>query len=135
MGVLVSIHLMEAYSDGGHTARKPGRLSRSNEARAKELLCSKIDGDISIAEIADACGLSRSYFIVAFRETTGLTPYQWVLSLRVARAREMLADADLTLAEIALRCGCADQSHFTRVFTRAFGTSPGRSRGGLPHKA
>lgn len=103
-------------------------LSRSHEARAKEMLRDKIDGTISIAEIADACNLSRSYFIHAFRETTGQTPHQWLIAQRLERAQALLMDFERPLADVAAACGFSDQSHFTRVFSQYTGTPPGTWR-------
>jgi AraC family transcriptional regulator len=104
------------------------RLSKSQEARAKEMLRVGPEEDRSIAEVAAACQLSRSYFTNAFRQTTGQTPHQWVVAQRVQRARELLVSSQLPLAEIAAACGFADQSHFTRVFSRATGLPPARWR-------
>lgn len=123
-------HLVDAH---GHTApaaepRTQRVLSRSHEARAKEMLRDKIDGTISIAEIADACNLSRSYFIHAFRETTGQTPHQWLIAQRLERAQTLLMDFERPLADVAAACGFADQSHFTRVFSQYTGTPPGTWR-------
>ncbi|MGJ7609393.1 MULTISPECIES: helix-turn-helix domain-containing protein [unclassified Variovorax] len=117
----------------GHTApsaepRTQRLLSRSHEARAKEMLRDKIDGAISVAEIADACNLSRSYFIHAFRETTGQTPHQWLIAQRLERAQTLLMDFERPLADVAAACGFADQSHFTRVFSQYTGTPPGTWR-------
>jgi len=55
---------------------------------------------------------------------TGLSPHRWLMKRRAERARELLFNRGLSLTEIALTCGFADQSHFTRVFTAVFGTSP-----------
>jgi AraC-like DNA-binding protein len=104
------------------------RLSRSQEARAKEMLRSRLEGDLSIADVAQACQLSRSYFTHAFRQTIGQTPHQWMLAQRVQRARELLTSSQTPLAEIATACGFADQSHFTRVFSRATGLPPAQWR-------
>jgi AraC-like DNA-binding protein len=84
-----------------------------------------MDGNISIAEIAGACNLSRSYFIRAFRETTGQTPHQWLTAQRLERARALLKDVERPLADVAAACGFADQSHFTRVFSQHTGMPPG----------
>ena len=109
-------------------ATRNRRLSRSQEARAKEMLRSGLEGNLSIADVADACQLSRSYFTNAFRQTIGQTPHQWVLAQRVQRARELLVSSELHLAEIATACGFADQSHLTRVFSRATGLPPAQWR-------
>ena len=94
------------------------------------MLLGHLDGNLSIAAIADACHLSRSHFIRAFRHSTGATPHQWLLDERVALARRLLCHPGHTLAQIAVLCGFADQSHFTRVFTRREGVTPGRWRRG-----
>ncbi len=123
-------HLVDAHGHAPPAAepRTQRVLSRSHEARAKEMLRDKIDGAISIAEIADACNLSRSYFIHAFRETTGQTPHQWLISQRLERAQALLMDFERPLADVAAACGFADQSHFTRVFSQYTGTPPGSWR-------
>ncbi|MBE9638345.1 helix-turn-helix transcriptional regulator [Salipiger mangrovisoli] len=64
----------------------------------------------------------------SFRETVGLSPYQWVLRPRVAQARQLLLMTKLPLVEIALSCGFSDHNHFTRIFIRLEGISPGRLR-------
>ncbi len=99
-------------------------LSPAQERRAKEFLTAQLDGDASISAAAEACGLSRSYFIKSFRESTGKTPYRWLVELRLSRARNMLAKSGDAIAEIAIACGFADQSHLTRMFTREIGVPP-----------
>lgn len=132
MVVAMGTYLLEKYGGAPVAdARRKRILSRSQEARAKEVLRSKIDGSISITDIADACNLSRSYFIHAFRETTGQTPHQWLIGQRLERARTLLMDSERPLADIAAACGFADQSHFTRVFARSMGTPPGNWRRGV----
>lgn len=127
----IAIATRLALNYGGAPAEPRQRhrvLSRANESRAKDMLRSHLDGDISIAAVADACHLSRSHFTLAFRETTGQTPHQWLMAQRVERARELLQRSRMSLAEVASVCGFADQSHFTRVFARAMGMPPGTWR-------
>lgn len=126
LSIAMTSYLVETYGGTATTAPRTNRLlSRSHEARAKEMLRSKIDGSLSITEIADACGLSRSYFIHAFRETTGCTPHQWLIAQRLEHARTLLTDFDMSLADVAAACGFSDQSHFTRVFSQHSGAPPG----------
>ena len=105
--------------------RPRGGLSPWQLRRAYELIETTLRGNPSISQLAIECEVSESHFARAFRESTGLAPHQWLLKRRVARARELLCRAELTLAEIASACGFFDQSHFTRVFTRHEGQSPG----------
>ncbi|MDM0029672.1 AraC family transcriptional regulator [Variovorax sp. J31P216] len=129
ISVAMGTYLLEKYGGAPRTDMRRRRLlSRSQEARAKEMLRSRIDGSIAIADIAADCNLSRSYFTHAFRETTGQTPLQWLIAQRLARARVLLMDFERPIAEIAAACGFADQSHFTRVFARSMGTPPGTWR-------
>ncbi|MGO4287978.1 helix-turn-helix domain-containing protein, partial [Bosea sp. TAB14] len=71
------------------------------------------------------CGLSPGYFSRAFRNTTGFSPHQWLIRKRIERARDILRCGRLELADIAVACGFADQSHFTNVFAKLEGVSPG----------
>ncbi|KJF67487.1 AraC family transcriptional regulator [Rhizobium nepotum] len=129
MTTAIGTYLVQRY--GGRAARtsdRMRRLSRAHEDLAKDLLLENLDGNVSISEVAQMCNLSRGYFIRAFRETTGMTPYQWVLRKRVDRARDLLRASNTTLAEVAIACGFSDQSHFTRVFADIVGTTPGSWR-------
>lgn len=129
MGAVIETHLLSHY--GGGLRRSPPKvqaLSRTHERRAKEMLLSRLDGNASIASIAEACSLSRSHFIRTFRETTGQTPHQWLQTQRIEHARQLLRGTRTPIAEIATLCGFADQSHLTRVFTQLVGATPGRWR-------
>ncbi|WP_144113921.1 helix-turn-helix domain-containing protein [Paraburkholderia sp. BCC1886] len=129
IGVTIGTHLVDRYGSGPVQPAKPDRrLSSLHEARAKDMLLAKTPGNVSLEEIAGACNLSRSYFIRAFRETTQRTPHQWLLEQRIERARHLLRGSDSSLSEIAIACGFADQSHFTRTFSQLVGTSPGKWR-------
>jgi AraC family transcriptional regulator len=69
-------------------------------------------------------------FSRAFKQSTGIPPHQWLLDRRVETAKDLLRRSCLSLTDIALTCGFSDQSHFTRVFVRACGVSPGVWRRG-----
>jgi AraC-like DNA-binding protein len=81
---------------------------------------------IRVRDFAQFMGMSRSHFNLAFRTTNGMPPYSWQWKARIYRAQELLLERALPLAEIALQTGFADQSHFTKSFTRLVGTSPVR---------
>lgn len=96
--------------------------------RITEYMEGHLGDAIQVSDFAQLAGMSRSHFNQAFRATTGMPPYRWHLHARIRRAQELLLDATLPLAEIALRTGFADQSHFTKIFQRHVGTSPGAWR-------
>ena len=118
-------HLTKRY--GGVVPRettRPRGLSLIQNQCAKEYLASNLSGHILVADLAKACGLSRSHFIRSFRMTTGMTPHKWLQVRRIEQAKTLLLESSIATAEIAVICGFADQSHLTRVFTRLVGTPP-----------
>ncbi len=118
-------HLCSSYGGTGPgTPFSKGGMTRLQANRAREFLAAHCADDFSLVDAARACGLSRGHFIKAFRVTTGLTPHQWVQRYRIDKAKDLLLDPRLTIAEIAASCGFADQSHLTRVFSRLVGDSP-----------
>ena len=108
------------------TAR--GGLAPWQLCRAEKAAASRLEGAVTLTDLATACNLSPGYFSRAFKQTTGMSPHRWVMERRVEKAEEMLVATKLSLAEIALACGFADQSHFTRVFSRIAGLTPGTWR-------
>ena len=100
------------------------RLAPWQVRRAIQLLVEATSTTCPVATLAAACGLSRSHFAHAFRATIGVPPHKWLLLHRVRHACEMMGRTDQSLAEIAQRCGFADQSHFSRTFRAVMGSSP-----------
>ena len=84
-----------------------------------------LDQDICLNQLAEIAQLSPYYFALLFKESTGSPPHRYVLQRRIARAREMLAERRLSLAEIAYALGFPNQAHFTTMFRKAVGTTPG----------
>jgi AraC family transcriptional regulator len=80
---------------------------------------------LTIEVLAREVDLSPAHFARAFKETLGRAPHQYLLMLRLERARRLLETAHAGLSDIAQRTGFADQAHFTRLFKRAFGVTPG----------
>jgi AraC-like DNA-binding protein len=122
-------HLAAAY--GGLRPRAPevrGGLAPWQERRAKELLDARLAGDVTLAELAEACALSVRHFTRAFRQSTGQSPHRWLVERRLDRAQGLLESSRRSLDEIAAACGFASQSHFARVFKDALGASPGAWR-------
>jgi AraC family transcriptional regulator len=117
-------HVAHRYGGMREPGIKRGGLAPWQERRALELLDAHLDGDITPGLLAQECRLSPSHFARAFRVSTGLAPHQWLLHRRVAKAKAALRDSDASLSAIALACGFADQSHFTRVFSRCVGIPP-----------
>jgi AraC-like DNA-binding protein len=102
-----------------------GGLSSFQKRRATELLEANLDGKIALHQVAKACDLSVGHFARAFRQTFRKPPYQWLTERRVDRARDLMANSHLPLADIAIQSGFADQSALNRTFKRLHGVAPG----------
>lgn len=79
---------------------------------------------MTIPQMADDVGLSKSHFSRAFKRTIGCPPSAYVSARRVERAKLMILSGGVTLTGIAMACGFSDHSHFTRSFRQAVGMSP-----------
>lgn len=97
---------------------------RAEVARALAYMAGHLAESVRTEDLCRAAGLSRSALLRAFVREKGLTPYRALEALRIERARRLLA-AGASPAEAAARTGFADQSHFTKYFTRLTGLAPG----------
>ena len=125
-------HLAVTYGGIGaahvRAETKARLLSPLEEHRVTSRLLDDLAGDTSLTELAALTGRSRSHFIRAFKHSTGMPPHRWLLIQRVQRAKDLLRGTNAPIAEIALTCGFSDQSHLTRVFSKAFRITPGAWR-------
>lgn len=126
-GAGLMLHLAQTYALQ-RRARPRTRLSPAQVGKAKEMLMSIEFEELRLADVAAALDMPRNSFFRAFRETTGISPYQWLIAERLEQTRLLLRLTSLPLVDIALACGFSDQSHFSRMFKRAQGVSPGRWR-------
>ncbi|CAJ6189447.1 helix-turn-helix domain protein [Burkholderia pseudomallei] len=120
----MQIHIVQQYGVAAPSAPAKGGLAGWQLERAKAILTENIAGEVPISQVASACGLSRSYFIKAFRQTVGTTPHRWLLEHKIERVKRSLLSQSAPIADIAHQCGFSDQAHLTRVFTSMIGTPP-----------
>lgn len=84
--------------------------------------------DLYISTLAEVAGMSSFYFCRSFKQSTGITPHQFVLARRMERAKDLLRQERIPLMEVAHKVGFTDQSQFTRVFRKIVGTTPSQFR-------
>lgn len=104
------------------------RLSAAQQGRIYRFVEERLGSDISLRELAALAGYSQAHFLRLFRQTFQQTPHQFVVHLRIERAKRLLQGDRHSLVQVARACGFADQSHFGATFSRATGTTPGRFR-------
>jgi AraC family transcriptional regulator len=83
-----------------------------------------LDHAISLKKVAEAAHISPSHLLRIFKRATGSPLHQFLIRLRVNRARELLLTGNASIADVAAEVGFADQSHLTRHFKRLLGTTP-----------
>jgi AraC family transcriptional regulator len=99
----------------------------------RDLLDERVPEQATLTDLAALVGVHPVHLARCFRREYGMTVAQYARSLRLDWAAERLVAGESTLAEIAVEAGFADQSHFTRVFRRYAGVTPGRYRALLRH--
>ena len=87
-----------------------------------------LDSVITTADLATLVGLSKYHFSRAFRESFADSPHAYMMRRRIERAQGLMLKTSEPLATIAISCGLADQAHFTRLFRRFVGSTPGAWR-------
>ncbi|MES2073144.1 MAG: AraC family transcriptional regulator [Pseudomonadota bacterium] len=123
------LHLVQHYV--GASAREHqirGGLSPWQERLVKDMLRTDLERDLSLLDLAQACGISVRHFTRAFKQSTGLPAHQFRLQCRLDQARNLLKAGYLPIGEIAIMCGFASPSHFTRCFHRFTGQTPANWR-------
>jgi AraC-like DNA-binding protein len=115
---------MKTIQGSAHSPTSASKLADWQEDIAKQLMLANLDAGISVAEVAEACALSRSHFTRKFKESTLLSPHVWLRQQRVDKAMALLRHSQLSLTQVAMECGFFDQAHFCRVFARSQGMTP-----------
>jgi len=99
--------------------------------RSVELMHTQLDQDLTLKELAAASYLSPFHFARLFKKLTGLSPHNYLASIRATRAQLLLAETDLSVAQIGARVGYLSGSHFTKAFRLATGATPREFRKSL----
>jgi AraC family transcriptional regulator len=123
----LSIHLLRSHL----TVRKSDQIELSRAGPvdrrlrlAIEFIHDNFGRELSLEEIASAAYLSEYHFARLFKRITGVTPHLYLANLRLERARRLLAESALPIAEIASMVGYQSQSHFTKIFKSITGVTP-----------
>jgi AraC-like DNA-binding protein len=108
--------------------RARGGLSPWKARMLKQHIEQHLEEALRNRELAALVGLSESHFSRAFKDSFGDSPHHYILRRRIDHARQLLLTTDVSLGQIGIDCGLADQAHFCRLFRRFHGESPGAFR-------
>jgi len=122
---VLAVHLLRHYTAfGADGQRFSGGLAGQKLRLVTEFIAANYGRDLSLAELSRVAGMSPFHFAREFKRSTGTPPHQYLIKFRIDRAKALLADSKLPLAEVGFRSGFSHQSHFTRLFHRVTGTTP-----------
>ncbi len=121
----LTIHLLQHYTaEQPKLATYSSGLSKFKLQQVINYIDSHLDCDLRLSELAGLAQMSSHYFCQLFKQSTGLSPHQYIIRCRIERAKELLSKDRQTIAEIAKSVGFTDQSHFHRHFKRLVGVTP-----------
>ncbi len=125
VSTLLITHLLRHHST---TDIIPALLSDKLSSKKLKQVISYIqvnlEKSLSLSELAKVVELSPSRFARAFKQTTGISPHQYILEYKIERAKDLLNNPLLSIADISYTLNFSSQSHFTTVFRRSTGITP-----------
>jgi AraC family transcriptional regulator len=124
VGTVIAGHVVRRWNSQPGQLSTKGRLSPVQIRKTLDAIEAWIPSGICIAALAGQLGMGTHQFTRLFRRTIGHSPYRFVTMRRIERARALLEETTLPLAEIALDLGFVSQSHFTSMFHREIRTTP-----------
>jgi AraC family transcriptional regulator len=116
----------------GGTLQARGGLAPWQIRRLTAHIEANLDTPLRTRDLSTLVRLSPSHFVRAFKDSLGYPPHGYVMRQRMVRAQRLMLSTDAPLVQIAADCGLADQSHFSRLFRRFAGESPGALRRAHP---
>jgi AraC-like DNA-binding protein len=115
-----------------YSAQQAQPAVQAQNSNAIELAIAQIHAQfahsLDMKRLAEEVGVGYSWFRSTFVSHTGLSPHQYLLELRLAHARSLLAETSLSVKEIALQTGFEDEHYFSRLFRRKLSLAPGQFR-------
>jgi AraC family transcriptional regulator len=104
--------------------RRTGGLASWQVRRVEIFVDENIESAVCVQRAAEVTRISVSHFSRAFKASFDQSFTQYVITKRIALARDLLRDTDRSIADIAIGCGLSDQSHLTRLFRKQYGLPP-----------
>ena len=118
------LDMLARRTDGRPVRQARERLSGPRVRRLRDYVETCLADELDVATMARVAAMSPAHFARAFSATVGMTPFRYVMTRRLARARELLDRTERSVLAIALTVGFKTPSHFAARFRREFGVTP-----------
>ena len=130
LATALAVHLIRRRAVEDTCAQNySGGLPKYKLRRAVEYIGDRLGEELKVAEIAEEVSMSPYHFTRLFKQATGLAPHQYIMLERIERAKRLLVETELPIAQVALETGFQSQSRFTTLFRQMIGTTPRAYRG------
>ena len=125
MATALSMHLLRRYASRQPQIKEyTGGLAPYKLKAVREYIHEHLNQNLTLTKLAARANLSTHYFATLFKQSTGLTPHQYVTKCRLEKAKQLLRQTNLPIIEIGQEVGFQNQSHFTRVFRQYLKVTP-----------
>jgi AraC family transcriptional regulator len=128
LSLTLGSYVFGKYGSRDATDPVAGALPTAYRVRLIALIDDQLARDLSLTELAAVVGYSPDHFARLFKRAFGVSPYQYVLERRIERAKSLLRQRSLSIADVAVRCGFASQAHLHLAFKARTGITPGAYR-------
>lgn len=121
---ILAIHLLRHYCAFKPVFREYAGLAPYKLRQILDYIDAYLDTNLSLEVMANLVGISRCYFADQFKQSMGISPHRYVNQQRVEKAKQLLRQRQLPIAQLAIECGFASQSHLNKVFRKLTGVTP-----------
>lgn len=122
---LVCRHLLREHSvRSDPKCRLSGGLTSAQLSRVIDFMTAQLAEPIGLQDLSSIVGLSRGHFCTAFKASTGMQPYAWLIAHRMTRAQSLLETSPLPIASVSTAVGYQDPGYFARLFRKHVSETP-----------